>query len=133
MATITEVMFTDLAHNGDFLITPTGDLDVISGLANLKQALFHRLITEPGSLIHRPLYGVGIKRFQNAPNSVSQQEKLALRIQENFARDPRVEEVTSIAIEPNPDPHLVLITVKVKAVGYDEAVMEFIPFGFEVD
>lgn len=132
MANITETYLTDIAHNGDIQRTATGDIDKISGLANLKQALFHRLLAVPGSLIHRPLYGVGIKLFQNAPSSYSQQQALALRIQENFARDERVEEVTGVLFEVNDNPQLTVIKVKVKPVGYEETVFPFLPFGTEV-
>ena len=44
MGNITDALKTDIAHVGDLVRTPGGDLGYIAGLANLKNALFHRLI-----------------------------------------------------------------------------------------
>lgn len=130
MSTIEEALLTDLLHNGDLRATPSGDIEKISGLLNLKQALFHRLITSPGSLVHRPNYGVGIKNYQNAVNTLDTQRKLATTIVEQFSRDSRINEVSGIRIttEDN-DPSVVIIYVRIKAAGYDEVTLEFKPFG----
>jgi phage baseplate assembly protein W len=130
MATLLEVFKTDLVHKSDFLKSATGDIGKISGLENYKNALFHRLVTTPGSLIHRPLYGVGVKEFQNAPPTLANQRKLAGRINEQFMQDPRTEKVVSVAINFNAtSPERMVITVRVKPKGYDEATLTFIPFG----
>jgi phage baseplate assembly protein W len=130
MTTLTDLIGVDIAHKSDFLLSADGDLDTISGLDNIKIALFHRLITSPGSLIHRPTYGVGIQDFQNAVNSIANQREIANRIQEQYEQDPRVEAVTGVRID-NDDltPEKVVLLVKVKVRGYDEVEMEFIPFG----
>lgn len=130
MATLLEVFKTDLAHKGDFLRSSTGDIDTISGLENLRNALFHRLVTTPGSLIHRPLYGCGVKDFQNAPNTLANQRKLAGRIGQQFPQDPRVEKVLSVSVTFNEvSPEKTVVAVRVKPQGYDEATLTFIPFG----
>lgn len=130
MANIDETLFTDLAHIGDLKVTPAGDLDVLTGLANVKNALYHRLITEPGTLVHRPNYGVGLGQYQNAPNSLATQRQLALRIQEQFTQDPRVESVTGVKVESDDlSPFKITITVRVKIVGYGESELKLTPFG----
>lgn len=130
MATIEEAYKKDLAYKSDFVLSSTGDFDTISGLENMKQALFNRLVTSPGSLIHRPNYGVGIKDFQNSPSTLSTQRQLALRIQEQFELDPRVEKVTGVQVNFDTlTPEKSIIIVKVKLQGYDEEAMKFIPFG----
>jgi hypothetical protein len=130
MATIEETLGTDLAHISDLKKSATGDLDKLSGLANVEAALFHRLITEPGTLIHRPNYGVGIKQYQNGPNTLSSQRQLALRIQEQFIQDDRVEAVLGVSVKSeDTSPHKVILTVRVKIVGYGEAALQFTPFG----
>jgi phage baseplate assembly protein W len=130
MATINEVMLTDIAHNEDYVLSVQGGWDRISGLANLKQALFHRLITSPGSLAHRPNYGVGIKDFQNSPSGLEAQRRLANRIKEQFEQDPRVESVTGVRVDVDDlTPELTSIVVRVKPIGYDESQVTFIPFG----
>lgn len=130
MANITEALKTDLAHAGDFVPTPAGDLGTVSGLANLKQALYHRLVTKPGSLAHRPTYGVGVNLYQNAPNSITIQQELALKIKAQFMQDPRVADVTSVAFDSDDtSPQLTKLSVTVKPVGYSEQEMLFAPFG----
>ena len=84
MSRLSDNMLIDLKFNGDFWVTPTGDIETITGRDNLRQALFHRLITVPGSLAHRPGYGVGIKRYQNAIDTIDQKRDLVLKIQEQF-------------------------------------------------
>lgn len=130
MADIEEFLRTDLVHKSDLGKTATGDLDTISGLANVKMAIIHRILTEPGSLIHRPNYGVGIKQFQNAPNSLALQRQLALRIEEQLLQDPRVESVEGVRITTDDEnPSLVVLIVRVNIVGYGETAITLTPFG----
>lgn len=130
MSDITEALKTDLAHIGDIQRASSGDVGRIAGLNNLKQALFHRLITVPGSLVHRPTYGVGALRWQNAPSVFTLQRKLAALIREQFMQDPRVEDVISTTISiPADNPQMTKIAVSVKPRGYSETTMVFQPFG----
>lgn len=130
MALIDEILLTDIAHKKDLLETPSGDLDIISGKNNLKEALFRRLITEPGSIIHRPEYGIGTKQFQNAANSVANQRVLAQRIIDQFPLDPRVKEVTGVRMEFEDDnPEKVVLFVRIVITGLEEVEVSFIPFG----
>jgi hypothetical protein len=125
---LNDVLKTDIAFSGDLQRSATGDFDLVSGLNNLKQALFRRLITVPGTLIHRPLYGVGVPLFQGRINSFAVQRELTLRIVENFKRDTRVANVTGVSFDIPENPAMLKIIVRVQAVGYDEAVMDFTPF-----
>ena len=126
---LTDTFLTDFAHKGDYLVTPGGDLDLISGLANLKNALLHRLITVPGSLVHRPNYGCGLPSFLNGLSSFATQQRFAAIIREQFKRDPRVEDVSSISIDSEDNnPQLTAIVVRVKPVGYSEEEMKFTDF-----
>jgi hypothetical protein len=130
MADVEETYLTDLAHISDLVKSPSGDLDIISGLRNLHQSLYHRLITQPGSLIHRPDYGIGMKTYQNAVNSIDTQRRLAARIDEQFRQDFRVQEVSGIRISSERDtPDIVKLFVRIKAIGYDEVELKFAPFG----
>jgi phage baseplate assembly protein W len=130
MATIEEALLRDVLHNGDIRVTPSGDVELVSGLLNLKQALFHRLLTTPGALVHRPEYGVGIKNYQNAVNTLDTQRRLANTIIDQFQRDSRIREVSGVRISTDETvPGKVVIYVRVKAVGYDEITLDFKPFG----
>lgn len=126
---VNDALKTDLFLRGDMKNTAGGDLQTVSGLANFKQALFHRLVTVPGSLAHRPTYGVGVGLFQNGISSFSKQQKLATLIIDQFKKDPRTASITSVSIEANDDqPDLTQIKVLVIPVGYTEQQMTFTPF-----
>lgn len=130
MAFLDEFYLTDLEHKGDLKVAPDGDLKDIYGLENLKMALLHRLITYPGSLIHRPNYGVGVQRYLNALSSIDNQRNLAVDIKNQFEQDFRVEEFLGMSVDVNDSqPELIKITVRVKAAGYGEATLDFRPFG----
>jgi hypothetical protein len=119
----------DVAFKDDLVATAAGDLDTAEGLTNVKEALFRRLITSPGGIIHRPDYGVGIKKYLGAINSLDVRRRLALEIQEQFLQDERVEEITGISFDSDDDyTGMVTITVRVKLVGYDEQSLTFVPF-----
>jgi phage baseplate assembly protein W len=129
MATITDAMLTDISLMGDMLISPSGDLQVITGLANFRQAIFHRLITVPGSLVHRPTYGCGIGNFQNCATSLQAQQKLAKIIMAQLPLDPRVQSVSGVSVtSEDGTPQMTTISISVTPVGYTEQKMNFTPF-----
>lgn len=133
MAELDEFYLTDLVHDqGTLLESASGDLDTVSGLSNLQQALFHRLITRKGTLIHRPTYGVGIKDYQNALGSIGTYRKLAAEIDEQFRQDFRVQDVRGVKIEQDQNnPGLFKVIVTVQTAGFQELPLTFIPFGGE--
>lgn len=109
---------------------PNGDFQTISGISNLKQALFNRLVTVKGTLAHRPEYGVGIQLWQNNIGSIDKQRQLALEIKRQFENDKRVSKVNSISIIPDSvNPSIFIIQYKVEAVGLGEVSGDFQPFG----
>jgi phage baseplate assembly protein W len=127
---INDTYLTDIAHLSDLVKTATGDIATINGIPNLQNALFRRLITVPGALIHRPEYGVGINTFQNALNKLATQREIALRIQTQFERDPRVEKVTGVLVNyDQTNPSRTTIIVRIKPIGRDVTAMSFVPFG----
>jgi len=131
LSNLVETLKTDIAFTkGDLCRTPGGDLAKLEGLPNLKTALFHRLMTVPGTLVHKPTYGVGVTRFENACSSFSVQQKLAALIVEQFELDPRVQSVNSVSMTSEDDtPEMTIITVNVTPIGYADAVrMTFTPF-----
>lgn len=63
-----KVLYTDVRlENGKFLFL-NGDLAVVSGIDNLRQALVHVLDTDRGELIFHPLYGSLIRQLIGAVN-----------------------------------------------------------------
>ncbi len=122
---------TDIRHNNDFSRLSGGDLDTISGLENMKQAIFRRIMTSKGTIIHRPNYGVGLKSYQNATISLAVKRQIALDIEEQLLEDERIEAVISVSIdaESNTQPELFNLKLSVKLVGYGEAEFSYLPFG----
>lgn len=122
----------DIAFKSDFVLTASGDLDIIEGLDNLKESLFRRLMTSPGSVVHRPTYGIGIKNYQGALNSFSNQTKITNLIKQQFTEDPRIEQVLGVSFRSEDDkPDTLNILVRVSVKGYGEDLITFIPFGDE--
>lgn len=130
MANLIDILKRDIAHVDDIELTATGDIDKIEGLENIKTAIFHRLVTQPGSLVHRPDYGVGIRSFQNSLSSLGKQRELAIRIAEQLPRDPRIVEVIGVRIIPDDaQPWMTKLLINVKIQGYDDQTLGFTPFG----
>lgn len=124
---IDEFYRRDIAHVGDFVRTPTGDLATIAGVENVRRALLRRLLTTKGSLVHRPDYGVGIKSFQNGIADSAQKIRLAVILKEQFERDERVEEVLGLTVGVDVEqPEVIRIKTKVKLIGLGE---QFFAFG----
>jgi len=136
MSTLEESLLTDIWHETAVgsTVAPDGDLSSVKGLKNIQEALVRRLVTIPGTLVHRPTYGVGIRRFQNSLMSLENQKVLALRIKDQFEEDSRVEEVQKFRfVNDDKDSSKLVIFITVKIKGYGETAMEFVPFGDIVD
>lgn len=130
MSQIDEFLKRDIAFKSDFIATASGDLEVISGLDNLKEALFRRLITTPGSVIHRNDYGCNLKAFQGSLNNLENRRRLAQTIKEQFETDTRVEQVTGVSFDVNDNkPDMIQVNVKVSVRGYGETGFSFVAFG----
>lgn len=130
MSQLDEFLKRDIAFKSDLVQTASGDLDVIAGLDNLKEALFRRLITTPGAVIHRPEYGCNLKAFQGSLANLENQRRLAQTIKEQFELDTRVEVVTGVSFNVDDNkPDMVKVNVKVSVRGYGETGFNFVAFG----
>jgi phage baseplate assembly protein W len=130
MATpIDEFYKIDLLHDGDFVAAPNGDFALAKGIVNLKQALFHRLITVQGTLVHRPLYGVGVKLWQNDIGSIPRQRELATAIKQQFEQDERVDEVVGVKVEKIKENGTFEVTYRVEVSGGKLLEETVDPFG----
>lgn len=126
---LNDILKVDIAHVGGLVVTSSADIGTIEGLANYKRAIFHRLITVPGSYVHRPDYGIGIRTYQNGLSSFSKQQKLATLIRDQIALDARTDNVGTIAIIANDEnPQLTVIQISVTPKGYKEVTISFTPF-----
>ena len=118
----------DIEFSNDIKSAPNGDFKIITGINNLKQALFNRLVTVKGSLSHRPLYGVGIQLYQNSVNNLAKQRQIALEIRNQFKEDFRVSDVTGVSFQAVEGGKFI-ITYTVEANGLGTITDTVNPFG----
>ena len=71
----------------------------VSGEAAVEQSIRAILLTEPGERIARPSYGVGLRRFLFAQNSLELRTQIRQAVVEALERDePRIR-VETVAVE----------------------------------
>lgn len=112
-AEIKKLFGTDIYFENDYIITDKGDFQLLKGVANLRQSIYHRLITRPGEYKFVPEYGVGITTYTKAKRTNSNLDRLKNAIRANLIRDPRLTNVPKINIEYIPDGIKVAIAVDV--------------------
>ena len=115
----------DLFFEGDYSVGQNRDYVLLSGIPALRQAIIHRLITNPGEFKTRPTYGVGVRTFVKKPKTNTNIQLLKRKIEEQLLEEPRVEEVLDIVVETIQDG--IKIQVKIRAAGKE---LFFEPFLF---
>lgn len=88
--------------DGQLQITD-GDFSVVSGVANLRQALLHRMDTDRGDLVMHPEYGSRIRQLIGAANGPTAGQLAAAYARAVVASDPRVQRVSSATAEVSGD------------------------------
>lgn len=71
-----------------------GDVAVVSGVENIKQATIKRLMTPRGSLLLHPNYGSTITQFLGSNTTRETLTKIDTEIQATIKKDSRIQEVT---------------------------------------
>lgn len=101
-----------------FPLVPGPGFDWISGGDAVAQALRTLLLTEPGERIGRPNYGVGLRRFLFAPNSVTTRALIQDAVTSAIKRDePRVK-LDAVEVYPDPvEPTLCRIRIRYLLAG----------------
>ena len=125
---LSDISFNGPRSEGDLSWSPTGDLAVASKLPRLKEALIRSLITNTGTLLHRPSYGAGLLQYQNAPLSIDMQQRLVKLISSALVKDPEVTSVNEVSLSEATTPNGVLIRIRVSAGGYENVSFDFRPF-----
>lgn len=85
-------LLTDLklGAEGDLAETPTGDLAVLSGVPNVRQALLRRMLCAPGELVWAPRHGGGLVTSLERLNSPANRLLMAQLGRANLLQDRRV-------------------------------------------
>lgn len=90
-----KVFGRDIDLTGGVFSVVNGDIAVVSGLDNLRQALIHRVETDAGELVFHLEYGSLIRRMLGAVNGPATAQLAAQYAKAAVAADPRVQQVTA--------------------------------------
>lgn len=104
-----------MLERGTLTVTEGGDFDLVSGRANLVQALKHRLVTDRGELLWHTEYGSNIRRLLGTVNGPTAALLAAQYARSAVGGDPRVSRVSSAKAEVNGN--VVRVTVEAEAVA----------------
>lgn len=92
-----EIYGTDLENDiSGCLVVTDGDFSLISGLANLKQAIEHRILSDYESLIVHPQYGCGLLAIVGAKNTPAIRTLAKAALIDALNREPRLARVSSL-------------------------------------
>lgn len=103
------------------------DLETVSGVENLVQALTLRLLIDRGELdgLGHPRYGSRIRDLIGEPLDRANLELLRRYVRQELQRDPRVEEVLQVRVTPHePTRDGVDVEARVRAVSGLETSLE---------
>ena len=107
------------------MVGTDGDYVLLSGLNNLRAAIYRRLITRPGEYKFVPDYGVGVPSYVKKRANSTTVDQLRVAITEQLLRETRIEEIVDVAIEVDGDS--IKIGLIVRAAG---RALRFRPFVF---
>lgn len=93
----------DCALPYGLLESENGDFVIVSGVANLKQALQHRIRTSEGELVFHPDYRCLVHRLIGAINGPTSGLLAAEYVKAALLRDDRVQDVTRVVAEISGD------------------------------
>lgn len=91
-----EVFLTDISlSNGKFQFN-NGDIALVSGRENLKQAISNRLGTDHGDLVYHGTYGANLGRLVGALNGPSREMVASSYVEEALGDENRIQAINSI-------------------------------------
>ncbi len=118
----------DIWFRKDFQITNGGDYVRIGGEANIKAALYRRMLTRPGEYKFRPDYGVGVQDFVKKAPTTANLDQLRQRIIDNLSLDPRLTSIV-VTVEADTIQLVPVLRVFVQAV-VSGGLLRFEPYVF---
>ena len=108
----------------------TGDgFGWISGAGAVEQSIRTILLTEPGERIARPNFGVGLRRYLFAPNSLELRTQIRAAVTDALARDEARIRVESVAVNTDlREPTVLSIAIRYQSL--DEPGVQNLVFPF---
>ena len=119
----------DVLLGVDLVLSGQGDLEAnagtqdwrtTSGIANLQQALQHRLVTRKGELAYRPQYGTNLDSHIGHPLDQARVNLVRLEVVETLLSDPRIRAVPSLTVQHESD--ALHIAAQCEVIGVDDIV-----------
>jgi hypothetical protein len=104
----------DLDLAGGRLTAVDGDFALVAGVANLKQALTHRIATGLKELLYHLPYGCDVRRVLGSANGPAAALLAGQYVKSALLLDPRVDSVTSTVVDVRGD--VIAIVAKVQPV-----------------
>jgi phage baseplate assembly protein W len=113
----------------DMALSKTGDLEANTstkdwktkdGIANLQQALRHRLLTRKGELAYHPNYGSNIEAHIGHPLDETRVSLVRLEVIETLLSDPRLRSVPIVDVVHDGDQ--LSINAQCEVIGVDDVV-----------
>ena len=96
------------------------DLETLSGVDNLKQALLLRFITPAGELasLGHPTYGCRLHELIGQLNTQTTRNRAKLYVLQALGEEPRVKQVLGVEVTPNPK-RREQIDIRVRLIAID--------------
>lgn len=116
---------TDIYFRNNFEVTSAGDYLAVSGLTNLREAIYRRFITKPGEYKFVPLYGIGITSYLKKRLDSDTLSQLRTAITEQLLNETRIDAVEHVGFEVIDDG--LNIGLIIRASG---RALRFRPFAF---
>lgn len=107
------------------------DLETLTELDNLRQALLLRFLTPVGELaqLGHPTYGSRLFELVGEPNTPTNRNRAKLYVLQALAEEPRVEQVLSVNISvPRADRGQINIDIHLRPIQSDTAINLVFPF-----
>ncbi len=120
----------------DLVASASGDLETVSGRANLAQAIINRLFTRKGELakLGHPNYGSRLYTLIGEFNNTRIRGLAEIYIREALAQEPRIQEITRMTFaRPSRgiDRNVLEATITVKPIGEQSELTFTIPINLE--
>lgn len=97
----TDIKLQEKGLGSDLLVSPTGDLVIVSEEPNLAQAIINRLRTIEGELyeIEHPTYGSRLYDFIGELNNDITRNRIRNYIKSTLMKEPRIKEIAKITVK----------------------------------
>jgi phage baseplate assembly protein W len=123
------------AEISDISVARSGDLEIVSGFDNLRQAIIMRLSISKGELedLGHPTYGSRLFELFGQPNCERTREEIKRIVVECLNQEPRIKEILSVSTRVMPsDPDSLEIEISVLPIGGNVPLNIIYPFNLEV-